>query len=170
MQRSATGGLMPDGIVRTDRLCCSYWTGRVLEDISISVEAGDYVGIVGPNGSGKSTLVRALMGLCAISGGSASLFGVPCSRFSAWAGSISSPKPASVQPPIPGYCGGNGWPGPVVAEELSRRLTHADRGKVDTDLEQLDIYAIRSRLIGELSGGQQQRVLLARALSITLIS
>jgi len=49
-------------------------------------------------------------------------------------------------------------------KRFPRRLTRNDREKVDIILEQLDIYPIKHRLIGELSGGQQQRVLLARAL------
>jgi zinc transport system ATP-binding protein len=156
---------MPDGIVTTDRLCCSYRTGRVLEDITISVEAGDYVGIVGPNGSGKSTLVRALMGLCAISDGSASLFGVPCSRFSAWGRIGYLPQSLHLLNPLfPATVAETVGLGLLSLKRFPRRLTRADRGKVDAVLEQLDIYAIRSQLIGELSGGQQQRVLLARAL------
>ncbi|MGD0584988.1 MAG: metal ABC transporter ATP-binding protein [Oryzomonas sp.] len=156
---------MPDVIVRTDRLCCSYRTGQVLEDITISVEAGDYVGIVGPNGSGKSTLVRALMGLCAISDGSASLFGVPCSRFSSWGRIGYLPQSLHLLNPLfPATVAETVGLGLLSLKRFPRRLTHADREKVDAVLEQLDIYAIRSQLIGELSGGQQQRVLLARAL------
>ena len=156
---------MPDGIVRTDRLCCSYRTGRVLEDITISVEAGDYVGIVGPNGSGKSTLVRALMGLCAISDGSASLFGIPCNRFSAWGRIGYLPQSLHLLNPLfPATVAETVGLGLLSLKRFPRRMTHEDRDKVDAVLEQLDIYAIRSQLIGELSGGQQQRVLLARAL------
>ncbi|HEX9078533.1 MAG TPA: ATP-binding cassette domain-containing protein, partial [Desulfuromonadaceae bacterium] len=54
---------MRQEIIRTEGLACSYRAGRVLEDVSITVTEGDYVGIVGPNGSGKSTLVQALIGL-----------------------------------------------------------------------------------------------------------
>jgi zinc transport system ATP-binding protein len=156
---------MPDVIVRTDRLCCSYRTGRVLEDITISVEAGDYVGIVGPNGSGKSTLVRALMGLCTISDGSASLFGVPCSRFNSWGRIGYLPQSLHLLNPLfPATVAETVGLGLLSVKRFPRRLTHADKEKVDAVLEQLDIYAIRTQLIGELSGGQQQRVLLARAL------
>ncbi|KAB0669600.1 metal ABC transporter ATP-binding protein [Oryzomonas sagensis] len=156
---------MPDEIVRTERLCCSYRTGRVLEDISISVEAGDYVGIVGPNGSGKSTLVRALMGLSAISDGTASLFGVPCSRFNAWGRIGYLPQSLHLLNPIfPATVAETVGLGLLSLKRFPRRLTAADRTKVDAVLEQLDICDIKSKLIGELSGGQQQRVLLARAL------
>jgi len=156
---------MSGGIVRTERLCCSYRTGRVLEDITISVEAGDYVGIVGPNGSGKSTLVRVLLGLCAVSGGSASLFGVPCNRFNAWGRVGYLPQSLHLlNPLLPATVAETVGLGLLSLKRFPRRLTHGDREKVDAILEQLDIYPIRSRLIGELSGGQQQRVLLARAL------
>jgi zinc transport system ATP-binding protein len=76
---------MPVEIVRAEQLGCCYREGCVLEDISFTVNAGDYVGIVGPNGSGKSTLVQALLGLVAVSSGSARLFDTPCSSFNQWA-------------------------------------------------------------------------------------
>ena len=152
-------------IVRTDHLSCCYRARPVLEDISIIVEAGDYVGIVGPNGSGKSTLVRALMGLCSISGGAASLFGVPCGRFSEW-GKIGY-LPQSLQllnPLFPATVAETVSLGLLSLKRFPRRLNRSDRNKVNKMLDQLGVYDIRTKLIGELSGGQQQRVLLARAL------
>ena len=52
----------------------------------------------------------------------------------------------------------------IALKKFPRRLTRSDRETVDKLLDDLGIYDIRAKLIGELSGGQQQRVLLARAL------
>ena len=41
-----------------ERLSYSYGARRVLEDISLRVRAGAFVGIIGPNGSGKSTILK----------------------------------------------------------------------------------------------------------------
>ena len=47
--------------------CEHLWLGYegrpVLEDLSFSVQAGDYLCIVGENGSGKTTLMRTILGL-----------------------------------------------------------------------------------------------------------
>ena len=36
-----------------------------LQDISLTINAGEFVGVIGPNGSGKTTLCRAVLGLMA---------------------------------------------------------------------------------------------------------
>jgi ABC-type multidrug transport system ATPase subunit len=42
---------------------------RVVEDFSLSVEAGEWVGLIGPNGAGKTTVLRAIAGLVPYTGG-----------------------------------------------------------------------------------------------------
>ena len=152
-------------VVRTEGLCCSYNVGRVLEDISITVEAGDYVGIVGPNGSGKSTLVQALIGLVAISEGRASLFGVPCDNFSSWGRIGYLPQSLRLLNPVfPATVAETVGLGLLSQKRFPRKMTRDDWERVDATLDSLGVYDLRLKLIGELSGGQQQRVLLARAL------
>jgi zinc transport system ATP-binding protein len=137
----------------------------VLEDISFTVKQGDYVGIVGPNGSGKSTLVQALLGLVAISSGSARLFGFPCSGFKQWGRVGYLPQSLRLlNPAFPATVAETVGLGLLSLKRFPRRLNRQDRKTVDAVLEELGIYDIRSKLIGELSGGQQQRALLARAL------
>lgn len=152
-------------VVCAENLCCSYASGRVLEDITFSVEAGDYVGIVGPNGSGKSTLVRALLGLCRISEGSASLFGVDCARFSDWGRLGYLPQSlGQLNPVFPATVAETVALGLLSLQRFPRRLRGVEHGRVESVLDELGILNLKDRLIGELSGGQQQRVLLARAL------
>lgn len=152
-------------VVRTEQLCCSYQSGLVLENISISVEKGDYVGIVGPNGSGKSTFVRALMGLANISSGSASIFGSRSTRFNSWGRIGYLPQSLHLRNPVfPATVAETVGLGLLSLKKFPKRMNHADILKINKTLEELDVYDIKSKLIGELSGGQQQRVLLARAL------
>jgi zinc transport system ATP-binding protein len=152
-------------IVAAEGLGCCYREGCVLEDITFTVNAGDYVGIVGPNGSGKSTLVQALLGLVAISSGSARLFGSPCNGFSQWGRVGYLPQSLHLLNPVfPATVAETVGLGLLSLKKFPRRLTRHDRDTVDTLLDDLSIYDIRTKLIGELSGGQQQRVLLARAL------
>ena len=152
-------------IVATDGLGCCYREGCVLENISFTVNAGDYVGIVGPNGSGKSTLVQALLGLVSISSGSARLFGSRCDGFSQWGRVGYLPQNLRLLNPVfPATVAETVGLGLLSLKKFPRRLTRHDRDTVDVLLDNLGIYDIRAKLIGELSGGQQQRVLLARAL------
>jgi zinc transport system ATP-binding protein len=156
---------MSDEIVTAEGLGCCYREGCVLEDISFTVKQGDYVGIVGPNGSGKSTLVQALLGLIAISSGSARLFGDPCNGFKQWGRVGYLPQSLRLlNPAFPATVAETVGLGLLSLKRFPRRLTRQDRDVVDAVLDELGIYDIRSKLIGELSGGQQQRALLARAL------
>lgn len=156
---------MPNTVVRTENLSCSYRVGRVLEDVSISVDAGDYVGIVGPNGSGKSTLVQALIGLVPLSGGTASIFDAPSGRFSEWGRVGYLPQSLHlVNPVFPATVAEVVGLGLLSRKRFPRKVTRQDRGRVGATLESLGIGDLRDKQIGELSGGQQQRVLLARAL------
>lgn len=156
---------MQPEVVTTQNLCCAYRGKRVLEDVSLSIRRGDYVGIVGPNGSGKSTLVRSLIGLCAISEGNAALFGVPAGRFKEWHKIGYLPQSLQHLPPLfPATVAEIVGLGLVTLKRFPRRMTSTDKIKVDKVLGFLDICDIKSKQIGELSGGQQQRVLLARAL------
>ena len=48
-----------------------------LRGVSFEVERGEVFGFLGPNGAGKTTTIRCLMGLCAITGGTATILGQP---------------------------------------------------------------------------------------------
>ena len=156
---------MPDKIVSTKLLACSYREGRVLEDVSFRVERGDYVGIVGPNGSGKSTLVKALLGLVNICNGSAELFGVSLSSFSDWQRVGYLPQSLYlVNPVFPATVHETVGLGLLSRKSFPKSLNRGDKEKIDKTLDELGIYDLKLNLIGELSGGQLQRVLLARAI------
>lgn len=56
-------------MLEVENLTAGYGSARVLQGVSLSVRAGEYVGIVGPNGAGKSTLLRSVSRLTRILGG-----------------------------------------------------------------------------------------------------
>jgi zinc transport system ATP-binding protein len=156
---------MSEEIVRTDGVGCCYHEGCVLEEISFSATRGDYVGIVGPNGSGKSTLIQALLGLIPISSGSVKLFGSTLGQFNQWGRVGYLPQSLRLLNPVfPATVAETVALGLLSLKRFPRRLSKSDFEAVDETLNELGIYDIRLKLIGELSGGQQQRALLARAL------
>ena len=154
---------MPVEVVSASGVSFSYDTKDVLKDISFSVEAGDYIGLVGPNGSGKSTLVRIILGLEKPTSGEVRLFGHRSQFFGTWEKIGYLPQRNSAF--------GRFFPANVkeiVALGLVPKRRYGflsqDEEAIRNALSLMDIVGIRDRLINELSGGQQQRVLLARAL------
>jgi zinc transport system ATP-binding protein len=139
-------------IIKLENVDFSYGKEKVLENVSLEIFPGEYVGIVGPNGSGKTTLVKIMLGLLTPSQGSIHLHENLKSKntigYVSQKGVLSeSPVPISVEE--------------VVSLGISK-------GKnvqlIDQALETVDMLAHKKQLITELSGGQQQRVFIARAL------
>ncbi|HEY6658475.1 MAG TPA: ATP-binding cassette domain-containing protein, partial [Nitrososphaeraceae archaeon] len=50
-------------VVNIDNVSYGFNSTLVLENISFTVDKGDFVGIIGPNGAGKTTLFRSMLGL-----------------------------------------------------------------------------------------------------------
>ncbi|MCG8639988.1 MAG: ATP-binding cassette domain-containing protein, partial [Desulfobacterales bacterium] len=55
-------------IIEAQSVSVRYGSIEALSQVSFTINAGDYVGIVGPNGSGKTSLIKALLGLTAFEG------------------------------------------------------------------------------------------------------
>ena len=150
-------------IIRIQDVSFSYDGIPVLENVSLDIERGEFLGLVGPNGGGKSTLLKVILGLLTPDQGRVSV----CER-----------PPAAARAAmgyVPQFAG---FPRdfPITVEEtvLLGRLGKtrviggylpADRLVARRAMEETDVLAFRTRPIGALSGGQQQRVLIARALA-----
>lgn len=61
-------------IVKINRINKSFANKKVLNNISLEVEKGDFFGLIGPNGAGKSTLIQIMCGLIEADSGSVNLF------------------------------------------------------------------------------------------------
>ena len=55
---------------------------QAVEDITLSINAGDRVGVIGPNGAGKTTLFKMIAGDVPVTNGTVSLFGQDVTKFS----------------------------------------------------------------------------------------
>ncbi|MGQ0548971.1 MAG: metal ABC transporter ATP-binding protein [Armatimonadota bacterium] len=153
-------------VAELEHVCFDYGAERVLDEVTLRVERGDFLGIIGPNGSGKTTLLRVLLGLAAPSGGHGRLFGTDVRAFRDWhrigyipqkATAFESRFPASVFEIVQsGRCARAG---------LGRRFNARDREASLRALDTVGMTEYRDRLVGHLSAGQQQRVFIARALA-----
>jgi zinc transport system ATP-binding protein len=137
----------------------------VLTDVTIAVEAGDFVAILGPNGSGKSTLVKLAVGLLSPRCGTIMLRNADGSSLKGKQIGYVAQNPLRVNHAFPATVREIVAMGRTAAKGLFSRFKKSDRHIVQHVLELVGMWECRERLIGELSGGQQQRVYVARALA-----
>lgn len=144
-------------------------TGRLhaLRSVSLSLSAGETVGIIGETGSGKSTLARTILGLVRPSAGRILIDGSDVAAFRPrqWRelrrrGTVQyvfQDPLRSLDPDLTIF--------ESLAEPLRIQGSPDITGKVHTILARVRLDEdLLERLPGELSGGQRQRVAVARAL------
>jgi zinc transport system ATP-binding protein len=142
----------------------AYGNVRVLEAINLTVEPGDFLGIIGPNGSGKTTLIRIMLGLLEPTRGSVRLFGHPPSSFRQWGRVGYVPQRATLDPALPATVREVVATGLLPTLGLLGRIRGPERKRIGEVLGHVGMEAHGAARIGALSTGQQQRVLIARAL------
>ena len=141
----------------------SYEKTQVLENVSLSIEEGEFVGIFGPNGGGKTTLLKLLMGFLAPSQGTLIIGGKPPLEARSLIGYV--PQIAKIDRQFP-----------ITAEEVVQmgclskvkwwgKLPKQYKQKALDALDKVGMLAHKNTPFGKLSGGQAQRVLIARALA-----
>ena len=137
-----------------------------LADINLTVDKGDFIGIIGPNGSGKSTIVKLMSGFIKPDSGSVMLEGQPLARLDRKA---VARKLAVVSQGIRTDFD-------FTVEEMVRlgRLPHLGRWQsqgpgdevaIQRAMELTQVDGFRKRFFTRLSGGEAQRVLVAQALA-----
>jgi ABC-2 type transport system ATP-binding protein len=126
----------------------------VLDDISLSVDAGSVTGLLGPSGSGKTTLIRSVVGVQIVASGDVRVLGEP-------AGSKSLRRRVGYVTQSPAV-----YLDLTVRENLRyfARVLGVDRARADEVLATVDLESFAGRVTSRLSGGQLARVSLATAL------
>ena len=150
--------------VEIEKVTVRYGEVSVLENIDLTVEPGDFLGIIGPNGSGKTTLLRIMLGLLTPTSGQVRLFGHPPASLKQWGRLGYVPQKATFDPALPVTVGEVVASGLIATLGLLRRVRAAERQRVADVLAQVGMTAHAAARVGSLSVGQQQRVLIARAL------
>ncbi|HEX3066700.1 MAG TPA: ABC transporter ATP-binding protein [Dongiaceae bacterium] len=144
-----------------DHVSKLYQQVAALDDISLSVDAHDYVVLLGPSGSGKTTLLSVIGG-----------FAVPTKGTVTIAGRDVTNLGPAVRPTTTVFQDYALFPHMSVARNIGfgLKLRHVPAGerdkRVEQALEMVGLAGFGSRGIHELSGGQRQRVALARALIV----
>lgn len=138
------------GLVKT------YGAIRAVDDVDLTVEAGDIYGYLGPNGAGKTTTLRMLLGLIRRDGGQVSLFGRDPARginaLDHVAGFVESP---TFYP----YLSGRENLGLLGA--LDGGVEHR---RLDEVLDQVELRGRARDRVGTYSLGMRQRLGIAAAL------
>ena len=144
------------------------WFGKlhVLDDINLSVAAGEVVVVCGPSGSGKSTLIRCVNGLERVQGGDIVVLGEPITKRG-----VNLPALRTRVGMV--FQSFNLFPHMTALENVMlapmkvRRLSRADAEKTARALmTRVGLADKAANYPANLSGGQQQRVAIARALAM----
>ena len=133
----------------------SFPDAEVLEDVSFTLNDGEYIGILGPNGGGKSTFLRLILGLLKPQSGTVKVTDTNISYISQTTNMNDSSFPATVKEIV--SLG-------LVKNKPTLFDYAKNNKKVEAILKELNLYDLRNKLITELSGGQFQRVKIAKAL------
>lgn len=138
----------------------------IVQNVSLEVQDGEFVGLLGPNGSGKSTLLKTLYRLIKPSDGAIlwdekNTSDISQKEFARKVAVVSQFNELAFDFTV----------SEVVllgrSPHLSTLATESedDRSIVDEALEKVDLSAFKNRSFASLSGGERQRVILARALA-----
>jgi len=136
---------------------------RVLwKELSLTVQAGEFVAILGPNGVGKSTLLKVLLGVQSLTSGHVTVFDQSPQRGNHAIGYVPQQKGFDPSLPLTGrglvQLGLNGY------SFGWRPVGVQNKRRIDEALEQVGAADYADEPIGLLSGGEQQRLRIAQAL------
>ena len=154
-------------ILKVENLTKTYGSGENLvhavDDVSFSVEKGDFVAIVGASGSGKSTLLHLIGGVDRPTSGKIFVDGNDISKMNDDKLAVFRRRQVGIV-----YQFYNLIPILTVEENITLPCDldgrGVDRERLEMILDSFGLRARRKHLPNQLSGGQQQRTSIARAL------
>lgn len=162
MTREAPAGALTPQVLAVDGVSVSLSGRHILDDVSFTLQAGQFTGLIGPNGAGKTTLLRVILGLQRPTRGSVAILGRPLARRDRSIGYV--PQKVMLDPDMPMRArdlvalgmDGHRFGMPLRSKERSAAVSEM--------LHAVDAGHFAGARVGNLSGGEQQRVLIAHAL------
>jgi len=135
----------------------TYGKTRVISDMSLIVEEGEFFVVLGPSGTGKSTLLKLIVGIEQPDKGEVFIDGKDVTRL--------PPNKRNIAMVFQNYAL---YPNMTVYQNISfplkmHRVANAKQKVIDISAK-LNISDILNKRVTQISGGQQQRVALARAI------
>lgn len=149
-------------ILQVSNLSVSYGKYSALQNVSLEVMDGEFLGIIGPNGGGKSTLLRSILNLIPYSG-TIKIFGKDFKQVRNFIGYVPQIAPMDRNFPITVeevVLGG------LLTDKIKlfKNWTDIEKEKMKNSLAKVGISNLQKRRISDLSGGEFQKVLLARSI------
>jgi iron complex transport system ATP-binding protein len=152
--------------ISADNISVRYGEHHVIEQFSLAVDQGGFIGILGPNGCGKTTFLRAISRILKPDKGAVFIEGLDAESFDSRAlaktiGCVGQETDVA-------------FPFTVREIVLMGRYPHIgklaplspkDLAIADEAMKTTNTYHLADRLITEISGGERQRVLIARTLT-----
>ena len=145
-------------LIKIEHLSAGYNKEIVLEDADLDIHEHDFLGVIGPNGGGKTTLLKAILGLIKPISGKI-MFREDINSRRKPIGYLPQVKHVDQKFPITVFDVVKS--GSMMGNLKTSKAVLKDQ--VDQLLEEMGVFEIRNKAIGELSGGQMQRVFLCRA-------
>ena len=155
-----------DTLLRINNLCGGYHKETIINDVSLEVNRGDFIGVIGPNGSGKTTLLRLMSKVLIpqkgrITLGSKDICGMNLKEFAQSVAFVTQDMIIN-------------FSFSVLEIVLMGRIPHLKRLQIESkedhsiaqeSLVMTDTLYLKDKKIDELSSGERQRVIIAKALT-----
>ena len=156
-------------VVQVNRAGAVVGGRQIWAEVSLEVDAGEFVAILGPNGVGKSTLLKAILGLVPLSDGHIEVLGSRPGQHNSDVGYLPQRRAFDPATRIRGIdvvrlgWDGDRW-GVPLPKVLRRSSARTAQERVDEVIALVGAQDYAHRPIGQCSGGEQQRLLIAQAL------
>ena len=152
--------------LKVDKLTVNRSGRLVLEDVCVTINNGEFVGLVGPNGGGKTTFLLSILGLLKPKKGNIELYGQnkPSNlifRKLGWVSQHASNIPKNVKITVRELV----QLGALNSGNMFWRYSAEQNARVDRAIKQTGLEDVQNRNISKLSGGQRQRAVIARVLA-----
>lgn len=152
-------------MLKFENVSAGYGCSAVIENVTLSAQAGEVLVLLGPNGCGKSTLLKAVVGLAQVTAGKIQVDGTD----------ISALEPAALAKQIAYLPQGRNVPQTTVERlvlcgrfpylSYPRRYRGEDYAAARSAMERLGILELAREPLSRLSGGLRQKAYIAMALA-----